>query len=309
MKKLEVVAVLPAYNPSRGFAGRLEALRRQVDAVVVVDDGSRSRVVVANGEEPSPVMVVRQLNKGIAAAINVGIATARSSFPDVRFILTVDQDTLLPADYLDRSVRAFEAARAAGVAVSATATARYNDKRAAMHRRVSGFNTAIAVAQSGMLFSVEALETIGLFDDSLVIDVVETDWVLRARSRGFFVVLAAGTSIEHPVGEPVPLSIGRWSVNIGGRQRFFSQHSAIRRYYITRNRLLVYPHYLAAVPDWIIRDTIAELKTLTLSLAFGAGRRQQTLAWMLGTLHGLAGKRGKLKGLTLQVLSSRRTPE
>ncbi|SBN62273.1 rhamnosyltransferase [Curtobacterium sp. 9128] len=304
MSARSTVAVMPVYDPGEGLHERVADLRRQVAAVVVVDDGSRKPVGQLNGIPG--VVLQTQGNAGIAAALNAGIRRARTEVPDLGYVLTVDQDSELGADYVAASIRAMTAARAHGLDVVATAADQYNDRRAAADGRVSGLRTALQVAQSGMLFSMEGLDRIGLFDESLVIDAVETDWVLRARRRGGLVVLADGASMLHPVGDPMPITIGGRPVRIGGRTRSYSHHSPLRRYYITRNRLLVYPRFTQVALRWLVRDTLAESKTLAVSLVLGPGRSKQALGTAIGIVHGALGVRGKAAPSLQRTLSDRR---
>lgn len=287
----EVVAVVPLHNPDAGVHERLERIGRQVAFLVVVDDGSDEPFVAADSQ--TDMSVIRQPNAGIARALNVGIRRALAARPSSGYVLTVDQDSLLDESFVAQSVRAFTAAQRDGVDVAATATERHNEKPAAFIGNIRGHRIALHVAQSGMVFSRQGLEQVGLFDDSLVIDVVETDWCLRARRLGKHVVLARGTSMEHPVGDVIPIRVGGQAITIAGRERTLSHHSALRRYYITRNRVLVYPRYRSVAAAWLLRDTVAEARTLVLSLLLGRDPAAQLFATIWGLVDGVVGRRGK----------------
>jgi rhamnosyltransferase len=286
-----LAAVIPAFNPGEGFAARVAVTAQQCDLVVVVDDGSTDEF--AADSLPAEVVVIRQRNAGIASALNVGIKAARSHRPGVRWILTVDQDSQLAPGYVDSVVAGFEDAQRGGLPVAASAAERYNDRPAEVRQLNSGYRTALHVAQSGMLFSVEGLESVGLFDESLVIDVVDTEWCLRALRQGKYVVLAEGAVMLHPVGDLRPLRILGRAVRIKGRTRRFSHHSPLRRYYITRNRVLVYRSHLRTAGKWIARDTVAEARTLLLSVLFGPNRSAQLRGFLVGLADGLRGRRGR----------------
>lgn len=286
-----VVAVVPAFDPDDGFRGRLAVLAAQVAAVVVVDDGST--VPVQRPSALGTVVLVRQTNGGIAAAINAGIRRAMVDHPDAEFVLTMDQDSTLHDDYVHEAVDIAHRASAAGLVVAAVAAGSHNGIEAAATGDVHGFRVALEVAQSGMLLPVDSLRRNGLFDASLVIDAVETDWVLRARRRGEHVVLAPGADMVHAVGDSHPIRLAGRPLRIGGRERRYSHHSALRRYYITRNRLLVYPRSFRGARSWVVSDTIAEARTLALCLVFGPGRTRQAAAAVIGAVDGIRGRRGK----------------
>ncbi|ROS36270.1 glycosyltransferase [Curtobacterium sp. PhB78] len=301
---LTVAAVVPAFNPDPGFIDRLLLLKGQVGLIVVVDDGSETPIVLPT--HLKDVVLERQHNAGIANAINRGVGRALAEREGLEYLLTVDQDSVLGPDFVATSARVAQTAAADGIGVAATATARYNGKPAKSIGSTSGFQTALHVAQSGMLFPRASFELVGMFDDSLVIDGVETEWCLRARRRGLDVVLAAGTDMAHPVGEPYPIEVAGRRLIVRGRARSVSVHSSIRRYYITRNRLLVYPRYLRAAPGWIARDTLAEARTLVLSLVFGPNPVAQVAGFLMGVRDGLLGRRSKAPSSVRRALTRTR---
>jgi len=88
-----VTVIVPAYNEEAGIAATVRSIlasRHHVE-VVVVDDGStdRTAAVVAGLREPR-VRLIRQANAGKAAALNTGIAAARTEL-----VVVVDGDTVL----------------------------------------------------------------------------------------------------------------------------------------------------------------------------------------------------------------------
>lgn len=298
-----VIAVVPAYDPDGDFAQRIESLTDQVDRVIVVDDGSR--LPVAGIAHLESVDVVRQDNAGIAAALNIGVRQALESYPDAVHVLTVDQDSLLRPEYVALVIKAAADADSAGVTVAAVAAGSHNGVAAASSGDVDGFPVALGVAQSGMLFPVSSLRRNGLFDDSLFIDAVETDWALRALRRGEHVVLAPSADMTHAVGDTYPITIAGRSLRLAGRERRYSYHSAIRRYYITRNRVLVHSRLAGVGASWVVRDTLAEARTLALCLAFGPHRRQQALGTIAGLIDGARGRRGRAPHSWTTMLGAR----
>lgn len=99
-----VSVVVPAYNEAVGIAATVRslALGDYPDVeVVVVDDGSTDRTAeIASGLGLPGVLVLRQPNGGKAAALRVGIATARAEI-----VVLVDGDTILEPDALRHLVR------------------------------------------------------------------------------------------------------------------------------------------------------------------------------------------------------------
>mgnify|MGYP005849183885 CR=1 FL=1 len=84
-----VLAIIPAYDEDRFIAGVVLKARRHVDKVIVVDDGSTDETAWV--AEAAGATVIRQpRNQGKAAALNVGLAAARTL--GARAVVLIDGD-------------------------------------------------------------------------------------------------------------------------------------------------------------------------------------------------------------------------
>jgi glycosyltransferase involved in cell wall biosynthesis len=107
-----VTVVIPVYNRAHLFLDSLESVVGQThlpDQVVVVDDGSTDGIAEVFTEwmkvrrSTCPVQLVRQTNKGVAAARNVGLELS----PTARWYAFLDSDDTWPSDFLARCKDAF----------------------------------------------------------------------------------------------------------------------------------------------------------------------------------------------------------
>ena len=100
-----VSAIVPAYNAERYIGHTLQSLVAQSYPhleIIVVDDGSTDRtraIVEAMAEKYSQIRMIRQLNQGVAAARNRGIADARGEF-----IAPIDADDIWFPDAMQKLV-------------------------------------------------------------------------------------------------------------------------------------------------------------------------------------------------------------
>jgi rhamnosyltransferase len=86
---------------------------------------------------------------------------------------------------------------------------------------------------SGCLIPVKVLTDIGLMDESLFIDYVDTEWGLRASQRGYRLLGASGNLMQHRIGDASQrVWFGRW--------RQVAIHKSFRYYYIFRNSLILF---------------------------------------------------------------------
>lgn len=104
-----VTVIIPAYNYAQFISETLASVQAQTYQhweCIVVDDGSTdntSAVVASFSRKESRVRVIRQENKGLAAARNTGIANSTGEY--VQFL---DADDLLESKKLERQIEFLE---------------------------------------------------------------------------------------------------------------------------------------------------------------------------------------------------------
>lgn len=288
-------AIIPTFHPDADVVARVEALRGQVDRLIVVDDGSGpSANAVLDAIEATADHVVRSPdNGGIAAALNSGIRLALDE--GAEFLLTVDQDTDLPADYVRTALSVFERAnpvtRVGMVVVDAV-----NGRPAIPPwRSPEGFGLVPEAIQTGSLIRAEVLHEVGLLDERLFIDCVDTEYCLRVREAGFSIAIASGTDIRHSIGQRAPLRpFGIAMRHDDGRIATYQYHSPFRRYYIARNNIDLVLRFGPKQPRWAMQTTKRETGGMIVSMVSGPQRLKHVLAIAVGSVHGLLRRRGRM---------------
>lgn len=302
-----VVAVVPTFRPDEALLVGLRALAPQVSAIIVVDDGSPDDPAgILHRAESLGCRIVRSpTNDGIAAALNTGIRLALSGAAD--FVLTLDQDTVLPSHYVSDCVTAFRIA-APATQLGIVCTDRVNGQPSIPeHYTAEGLGLVREAIQSGFLISAECFEDCGLFDERLFIDCVDTEYCLRIAQHGYRIAVGPGTDISHSLGEQValrPFGIARFDDE--GRPRTYEYHGPTRRYFITRNNVDLFLRYSRIRPRWVLSAIKRELSTTWTTIISGPLRRRQLLATLIGAAHGLVRKRGPLSPALRRILVSAR---
>jgi rhamnosyltransferase len=304
MRGNRIVAVVPTYHPDAGFGDRLALLAAQVDEVIIVDDGSGPAAdpildtVAAAGHQ-----VIRlPRNAGIAAALNAGVRAALTG--STEFIVNLDQDTVLPPDYVSTALKIF--ARANPVTRLGIVCVDAINGAPALPTWTSpeGFGIVEEAIQTGFVISRECIENAGLFDERLVIDTVDTEYCLRVRDAGFRIAVAKGTDVQHALGRQAELRpFGIPMHHADGRIKTYQYHSPFRRYYIARNNIdLMYRHFRSR-PSWVRHVERRERPGMVKSVVSGPQRAAQVLAISVGTLHGLVRRRGMIPRWLHKVIS------
>ena len=229
-----VVALVPTFRPPESVIRLLAQLQTMVGTTVVSDDASPATFDELLRSSPVPVIRHRE-REGIARSLNIGLATALES--DAQWLLSVDQDSDLPAQYVDHLLATARSAQEAGLIVGVVAAQTVNIPGADLgypERYDAGHLVTAEVFQSGSLWSVAALAEIGGFDESFGVDAVDAAACLRLRERGYRIVLAAGTSFHHRYGAGIP-------IRAFGRTVISTRHSPDRRTGMVHNRLRLLP--------------------------------------------------------------------
>ena len=228
-----VLAVVPTYRPPHAVQSLVASLRAQGMPVAVVDDASpctTDRLLADLARMPGVEVLRNQHNTGIARSLNQGLALAQST--GASWLLTVDQDSALPSDFL-RGLLAAATSPRIGVIGPKTIGDASGDLTYPTWTE-DGLLLTHEVFQTGALWSVSTLGRVGGFDERLAMDGVDAAACLRLREAGYLVALAPGLALEHRVG-------GARQVTLLGRSVVVSHHSAERRFSILRNRLRLAP--------------------------------------------------------------------
>jgi len=281
-----VGAVIVSYNPPSDVLRNIAILRPQVSALVVVDNGSSKEQLAmlrAGRSEYAFQLIENGSNLGIAAALNVGVREVKAK--GYSWIALFDQDSVVGVGFIDSMWAAFaNAPNSAQVGIACPA---YIDRgtgiKFPIQRSKSG-EIPYAIT-SGSLIPLELFDQIGMFNEALFMDYVDVEFCLRSRGAGYSIVQSERAVLFHSLGR-----ITRHDVF--GCQFGTTNHSAARRYYITRNRLRVLWQFLSDL-SWSTneaRSFVAE--TVKIALV-EEDRLEKLKSIVLGCSDALRGRMGK----------------
>ena len=292
----KVIGVVPIYHPDDDVIGNMRSLSSQVDELILVDDGSGAAAdEVLRGIEAAygNVRVLRlERNSGIARALNVGVRAALDDGAD--FVVNTDQDTDLPAGYVQACLDTF--ARANRVTRLGIVCADRVNGQPSIPTWYSpeGIGLVPEAIQSGFVISRECLQTAGLFDERLVIDCVDTEYCLRVRDRGFRIAIAEDTDIAHALGEMVPFRPFGLRLTHRDGGPLYQYHSPFRQYYITRNNIdLIFRNFVRR-RRWTLAVIKRQLGPNFDAIVSGPKRVKHAVAILVGGVHGFLRIRGPI---------------
>ena len=298
-----VVAVISAFNPGPALVDACTSLLSQTASVTIVDDGSTAdvtEILDACAAAGCQVVLLGQ-NSGIAAALNAGVDTAFESEPGAEFVLTLDQDSTLQRDYVERAVAAYDAATTAGVRVGLVAPHSVEGLPSRVAEVRNGVVLGLEPIQSGLVIPRSVWHDAGPFRAGLFIDSVDTEYFMRLSDAGLQTVLAAGTHLGHSLGGRFHPTIFGRRLRLGGRDVSLVRSAPFRYYYLARNRVLMNRAFGARHRAWSVRETVLDARHFAIVLALSPNRLTLARLIVAGWRDGVRGRQGRMPESVEQI--------
>jgi rhamnosyltransferase len=282
-----VCAVMVTYHPSRGMVENLPNVLAQVQGLVVIDNGSAQDEILAlraSQQKLSFHLIENTENLGVAEALNQGVRWAKAA--GYQWVLLLDQDSQF-TDYFVASMFATWDLHPQRERIASIHPI-YVDPETGMPlkiRRASDGGPVVSMT-SGALIPVWVFDRIGFFSSKYFIDYVDHEFCFRIRAACYLIADSGTAVLLHSAGHP------RASRILGFNFRP-THHSAIRRYYISRNRVAVYRTYFAVFPNWIARSIYDDLRETLKCFLGEKDRLRKARNFLQGSWDGLTGRMGK----------------
>lgn len=287
-----ICAVIVLYFPDNTFKKRLHYILQQVDAAVIVDNSGddESHTFLQSFAERRIHLLCNESNIGIAAALNQGIQWAKQY--GYKWVVLFDQDTEPMEGMCNVLLDVYQGCCKDGV--KALVGANYINGLGKVQVSCNEMTTAWikqkTIITSGTLLSLEVYALIGPFRDDFFIDAVDFDYCLRAKAKGVRVVLSCEPLMHHTIGIQTRHDLP-W------KKTAVSNHSALRRYYMARNNLVLIREYWLEEPVWVFKTMVYLLKTMILIFCFEENKMSKLSAFVTGLWHAVIGENGKFKEL------------
>lgn len=252
MKK--VAAIIVTYNIEDSIQNSIDILEKQVDEIIIVDNGSKKDTVdmLVNLKCKYNIKhIFLKQNEGIAFALNRGIEYAIEK--KYEWILTLDHDSTPTPNMVLNMINTYERMDADFKEKVAMITPVHIEQKAYKSVENStleyGYKEVLTEITSGSLVKSDIYKNHGLYDESLFIDLVDHDYCLSLNKKGYKVIQVEDSILIHKLGDSV-------SKKILGINLTYTNHSPLRRYYMTRNRMYIWKKYSDDYSNWIRRDKI-----------------------------------------------------
>jgi len=287
-----VCAVMVTYHASAETLANIRIVLPQVQALVVVDNDSAAGEI-ASLRESSQVsgfqLIENHENRGIAEALNQGIAWARSrGYP---WVILFDQDSTITNGFILQMFATWEShPRRERVG---SIHPRYKDRVTGVEapiQRAKDDGGPLTSLTSGALMPTWIFDRIGYFASDFFIDCVDVEFCFRLRASGYYVADSKEAVLLHSAGHPERVSVMGFGFSP-------THHSAARRYYMSRNRVVVSRRYIRLFPGLVLHYVYLTLRETAKCLLAERDRARKIRNFLLGTWDGLVGRMGKRENL------------
>lgn len=253
----KVCAIVVYYNGNIDlFAKNIIEIEKQVQQIVVVDNGSAISAQYAVEKIKNLKYIRLEKNYGIAKALNVGVTSIENL--EIKYILTMDQDSTLDNGCVELLLHTInEESNIVSVGPN------YN-----CSKMKNAYELKKVLISSGNLVLLDWYHKVGGYDDSLFIDDVDFDFSLKLWKEGGKCAIVRDAHMQHNLGDS---TIGEF-VFIKKR---ISEHSAQRYYYMYRNNKIISNRYFDAFPIFIIKKNIMAFVHYIEVLMFHSNKKEK----------------------------------
>lgn len=265
MKKELVCCVIVTYNIGNDFYNCYNAIKNQVDYVIIVDNGSNTDTLkvlkeIENNEYTK--VIYNNENLGIATALNRGVKHAIEN--DFKWIITLDNDSIATDSMVSNMLKEYNNLTENIKKDVVSLFPVYKEqafKEEKEEEKTEGYEFLLTEITSGNMIKAEVFDKIGFYEEKYFIDYVDIEFSLRLASYGYKQIRIKNSILMHRLGDSSKKSIL-------GKDVVYTNHSPIRRYYLARNSFYVWKKYYRIFPKFVIRDIIYFLYKTLLILIF-----------------------------------------
>ena len=230
--------------------------------VIVVDNGSNKETLsMLRGLKEEITLIELNENKGIAYALNRGIEYAVNN--DFQWVLTLDHDSTVSDSMISNMLSVYNSIDESEKEKIVMLTPKHVEEKqmdVVSKSQENKWEYVLTEITSGALTKADFYKN-ELYDEKLFIDLVDHDYCLRINSMGYKIIRVNSAILIHNLGESIQKKILGITVTP-------TNHSALRRYYMSRNRKYVWSKYGQKFKKWVIKDRIRAVNEIVKIIIF-----------------------------------------
>lgn len=247
----EICAGIVLYNPSiLTLKKNISSIHEQVSFVFLQDNGSDNikDIKMILEQYSNVILLENNINKGIAWALNNLCKCADKE--GFKWILTLDQDSICPENYISLLYKNISMDRAAIICpmiLDINAGKLYDTEM-----KIESVDQCIT---SGNILYINAWKSVDGFDNKMFIDGVDFEFCYRLKRKGWNIYRDNRVILTHEIGEIQIRHFLFWKVIV-------KNHSSFRKYYIAKN--IIYMAKKRKNIYLIIKSIFQEIKLVSI---------------------------------------------
>ncbi len=237
MRSVKIFGVVVLYHPDETIIENINSYVDEIEALYVIDNSETKdeKLLKKLLDNQKCIYIDNNGNQGIAQALNTG---AKKAIEDAAsWLLTMDQDSRFENEALKIMIDWIKNNKTTNIGIISPM---HSQKELDKYLDIFDYMTMT----SGNLLNLDIFSKIGEFEEKLFIDSVDTEYCLRLKHYGYKIKRIKSIVLKHNLGD-----MGRHKVMNVTME--VSNHSIVRRYYITRNRLYIWSKYEAEFRKYI----------------------------------------------------------
>jgi rhamnosyltransferase len=288
MKKLVATLIITYNSDIRKLQQIISKLSFDSD-VFIVDNSDNAAFSSSIAKLNTHCTLFNKSNLGIAAAQNIGLnEILKKSY---QFVLLMDDDSFPPDNFINNLLFSYQelnnehrniAALCAKPIYCNSLNNQIIDMSNAKNINLKKYFPCDLLNSSGSLIPVSNFYNVGLFDESLFIDLVDFEWGYRAKYIGLDIYICRDIPFEHTLGN-YSKKFGPFSISCG---------APIRSYYQFRNSFLISKNSYIPL-TYKLRMFFKLPVKLVCNLILFDSRLLRLKLSLIGCLHGFCGRGGK----------------
>lgn len=291
-----VSAIVILFNPELEIVlAQYNSLINEVDEVIYVDNGSKNygnihNVLVEKFRVELPqYFISNDKNQGLGYAQNQGIKLAFEHNTD--FVLILDHDSVVCQNFINNLLVGYSSL----INVGAVGPVYFNEETGEEYpitkyigpfiKRIIPTDYPVEASMlisSGCLIPMSILKDVGLMNEDLFVDYIDVDWSYRARSKGYRLYAIPSAKMNHKIGDK--------RINVFGRM--ISQHSPLRRYYLSRNSIYMLKQPYISI-GYKLRESVFNIVRIIIYAMISSERFKYLKYSFRGLKDGIQGKFGE----------------
>lgn len=298
-----IPAAIVTFHPDPDWPRRLECIAREHPRVIVADNSvepaARAWVAEIVARHAHVTLLPIADNPGIGVALNEAFAVLHAE-GHTRAV-AYDQDSIPEPGFINALANTANAfSQAAVIGANWRDPRRPNGDTLFLRsgfplglgfRRVpasTDLTGLLCVITSGSLFDLRIWHTLGGFDADLFLDLVDTDYCLRAKRAGHGIVASRDARLVHHRGDKQAIR------RLGSD--FYPAHTPLFRLRcLSRNRLLLFRRHRLRPLAWVCYELAYTTKLVADALFLEENPGRRLAAMIQGTWEGLLGRSGPVR--------------